>query len=469
VIRALGVDVGTTNTKVAVVEIAGPEIRELRVLRRPTAGDGDGIRTAVRGLVRDAVETLGGAPVAAIGIASMAETGALLDADGRSLGGLLRWDAALPGGGVEPGLRERTGVPRPEKSTRALVTAALPGRPGAAAWAGGAELAALALTGRAVTDPTLALRTMLAPLPPVGEAVAWDDELLAATGLPRAGLPAILAPGETVALDAAAARSVGLPAGIPVAIAGHDHAVATWATGRREPGGTGDSIGTAEALVRIARGAVDRAAAVAEGMSVGRTVDGRHETLVGGIPAASRLLAELAGRVGGEESADAFTGPIVLPTPSGRQAPRPDAAAVLRAITPDGAGAAIPRDPAAAARAASAGLALQARWIAATQDALLGERGTGVCVVGAAHAVAGPWWAAKRRLSPAALSRTAGIAEPVAAGAALLAAVRAGIADPGIRLPLDTAPSDLDPRADALLAAFVAASLDHALTTQERS
>ncbi|GAA2072927.1 hypothetical protein GCM10009840_02320 [Pseudolysinimonas kribbensis] len=464
--RALGVDVGTTNTKVAVVEIAGSEVRELRVLRRPTAGDGDGIRTAVRGLVRDAVETLGGAPVAAIGIASMAETGALLDADGRSIGALLRWDAARPGGTVEPGLSERTGVPRPEKSTRALVAAALPGRRGAVSWAGGAELAALALIGRAVTDPTLALRTMLATLPRLGEPVAWDAELLAATGLPGEALPRILVAGETVALDHAAARSLGLPAGIPVAIAGHDHAVATWAAGMREPGETGDSIGTAEALVRIAAGEIDRTAAIAEGMSVGRTVDGRYETLVGGIPAASRLLAELAGRVGGDEPADSFAGPIMLPTPAGRQAPRPDGAAVLRAITPDGADASIPTDPAVAARAVSAGLALQARWIAAAQDRVLGSPATRTVVTGAAHAVAGPWWAAKRRLSPALLARTTGIAEPVAAGAALLAAVRAGLGESGIRLPVDVAPLDLDPGADDLLAAFVAASLDHHLTPE---
>lgn len=462
-IRALGVDVGTTNTKVAVVEIAGTEVRELRVLRRPTAGDGDGIRTAVRGLVRDAIETLGGAPVAAIGIASMAETGALLDADGRSLGALLRWDAALPGGAVEPGLRERTGVPRPEKSTSALVAAAMPGRPGTVSWAGGAELAALALTGRAVTDPTLALRTMLATLPPLGEPVEWDDELLAGVGLVPAGLPAVLAPGETVTLDAATARSLGLRAGIPVAIAGHDHAVATWAIGVREPGDTGDSIGTAEALVRIADGRVDRAAAIRDGMSVGRSIDGRHETLVGGIPAASRLLAELAGRVGGDEPDDSFAGPIVLPTPAGRQAPHPDPAAVLGAITPTGRAAALPSESVAAARAASAGLALQARWIAATQDRVLGRAGGRTVVTGAAHAVAGPWWAAKRRLSPLPLQRTMGVAEPVAAGAALLAAVRAGTADPDIRLPLDTAPLDLDPRADALFAAFVAASLDRHL------
>ncbi|GMA94518.1 hypothetical protein GCM10025881_13420 [Pseudolysinimonas kribbensis] len=67
---------------------------------------------------------------------------------------------------------------------------------------------------------------------------------------------------------------------------------------------------------------------------------------------------------------------------------------------------------------------------------------------------------------PALLARTTGIAEPVAAGAALLAAVRAGLGESGIRLPVDVAPLDLDPGADDLLAAFVAASLDHHLTPE---
>lgn len=452
-VYALGIDVGTSTTKVAVVEI-GERVREVRVVRRPTPNDGDGIRATVRETVAAAVEDL---VVGAIGIASMAESGSLLDADGRSIGPLLRWDAAGDDPADGRDLRTRTGVPRPGKSTRALLSRAAPAR-AFSSWAGAAELGALAVVGRAVTDPTLALRTMLASLPALGDAVEWDDELVAATGLTVDALPEILAPGATVAVGADGAQ-LGVTPGTPVTMAGHDHAVAAWGTGMREPDVTADSIGTAEAIIRVAPGSVDREAAIHAGMSVGRTVDGARETILGGIPAASRLLSDLAGRIAeGTRSASPLSGTIVLPSPRGRQSPRPDPRARLLAVERDGTPAELPSTADELVAAVTVGLALHARWIAETQSDLLGSRASRTAVAGPAHAVTGPWWEAKRAVADAPLHR-ATAREPVASAAALLAAVRAGLADPALRLAEERHPPDPHPEADAAYAAFVSASL----------
>jgi xylulokinase len=448
-IHALGVDVGTTNTKAVVVEI-GDTVREVRVVRRPTPGEGDAVRQKVRAHLREAAE---GLPDAAIGNATMGESGSLLDVDGRAIGPLLRWDAAAPGEEADLALRARTGVPRAAKSTRALLRAAT-GVAATRRWAGGAELAALALTGRAITDATLALRTMLAELPPLGVPVRWDEDLVAATGLGVGSLPEILPPGARVPVEPWTAHDLGLPAGVPVGIAGHDHLVAAWAAGAREPGDVADSIGTAEGVIRIAAGRIDRFAAVGDGMTVGRTVDGAREIVLGGIPSASRLVMERAGRLGVDEPDDPLGDAFVLPYPSGRQAPRPDPAAGLAVVGRDGAA----READDPVTAVTAGLALQARWILDAQSALLGVGAGRIAVVGPAHAVAGPWWAAKRAVLPAPLVRVRA-GEPVAAGAALLAAVRAGLADPALRLPADEHPPALRPDADEILAAFTSAAL----------
>src|SRR5438067_13027753 len=88
-LAALGVDVGTTNTKV-VLALLADGVREERIVSIPTPASGRALQSAVLGALRDAAAE-SPHPVAVIGIASMAETGSLTGPDGEPRGDLLRW------------------------------------------------------------------------------------------------------------------------------------------------------------------------------------------------------------------------------------------------------------------------------------------------------------------------------------------------------------------------------------------
>lgn len=475
-LAALGVDVGTTNTKV-VLAVFVDGVREERTLTAPTPGTGAGVQAVVLGAIRE-VALESPHPVAAIGVASMGETGCLTAPDGEPLGDLLRWadgDATTAGRLVASAgadaLYAATGVPAPAKSplTHWLRLADQgDARLADARWLGADALVVAALTGEAVTDHTLAARTMAYRLPEAGEplAEAFDPELLELAGIAPDRFPRVARPGEPAGrLTAQAASALGLPAGVPVVAAGHDHAVGAWAAGMREPGDAADSVGTAEALLRIAS-RVDRDDARRQGMSLARTVDGRHETLLAGNPTAGALVewafAELlpgADRHDAlEQAARLADGPVrafLLPYLRGRQSPQPDPSATPRMVRLGG--AELP-DPGATLLAVLAGLALQLAWMDAAQTGLAGPRRDGLAVLGGPGAANDAWWRLKQRVLHGGLRRV-DVAEPVATGAALLAAHR--VAGLTTSLPLRSADSAASAGDPALLDAFVEAATLH--------
>jgi xylulokinase len=446
----LGLDIGSTTTKAALVSVTDA-VSVLRVARTPTPSTPSDLVAAAAAVVRECVADAG-TPIAAVGIASMAESGAALGSDGRALTPLLRWDRSVSARHLDsllsrhPDLPARTGVPATTKPAAVALTALRAEDPSAFArmrhWSGVADLVAHALTGERATDHTLAARTMMAG----SHGEAWDAEVLEITGIRPGVLPELRAPGDAVAVTSDEARAFGLGRGVPVYIAGHDHAVGAWAVGVREPGAVADSLGTAEAVVRVtaAPGAggsgVDPipsfvAAAVADGFSVGRTVDGAARTILGGSRACGamlewwdaehpgdRVFTRLAGLGSGSWPA---TGMIVLPYPSGRQCPSPDphARVVVRGDADDGE---------ARARGLLQSLVFHARWMRETIDALAGDPASEVTLLGSL---------AERIRAWAPLTAAAGVpthvatsGEPVAAGAALLAAVRRGEASPRLSL-----------------------------------
>ena len=518
-VHVLGIDVGSTNVKTVLVRVdpdvdpdvapdagpgarAGGRVTEVAVRVAATPAHPDALVRAVRDLVRD---TLAGRPAPlAVGIASMAETGAPLDAAGRPLTDLVRWDGRR-GGDDAARLAERRGRAQLFAATGVRTSAKVPLVTWAwlrrtqpdlwrrvARWGGVADLLALALTGRLVTDHTLAGRTMAYRLPDTGAALAeaFDEDLLREVGLTPDQLPRVALPGEpagvTVAADFVAA---GIPAGTPVVVAGHDHAVGTWAAGVRDPGDHADSVGTAEAVVTVLGGTVDRAAVAAQGMSLVRTASGRHEALLAGSPAAGAMVSwwldvVLPGRgparVVPTEAPGAPTGLLVLPYPHGRQSPAPDPGARVRVVDDGGVDvsaallAPVPGDdvPPGARRATVAmleGLAHQAQWMLDTQRRLAGHTAAGttrggppLVVLAGAAAANTPWMALKAAVCDVPVHLvTAG--EPVATGAALLAADRTGLVPSGsLRLPTRVVPrpgGDADAWRDAGHR-FVAAALD---------
>ncbi|WP_160150901.1 FGGY family carbohydrate kinase [Microbacterium timonense] len=444
----LGLDIGSTTTK-AVLAAVTDDVRVVHVARAATPGDPVELISTAAAVTR-ACAAAASRPIAAVGIASMAESGAALDAHGAPLTSLLRWDRAIDRRHLDdllarhPDLSSRTGVPATTKPAAVGLTALRDEDPAVFAamrhWAGVADLVAHALTGTRATDHTLATRTMMAG----ARGETWDAEVLDTVGIDLATLPEVRAPGDPAGTTAESATAFGLGAGIPVFVAGHDHVVGAWASGARSAGAVADSLGTAEAVVRVTDAAASASepadaalmpAAVSAGFSVGRTVDGTAITILGGSRACGAMLewwehahpgddarATLCAQPAGSWRTSRMT---VLPYPSGRQCPVPDPAAgvVVRDEAPK------PRER---ARAVLQGLVFHARWMRETIDAVAGSPSRELTVLGSlADRI--PAWAP--------LSAAAGIptfrattAEPVAAGAALLAAVRAGEASDRLSL-----------------------------------
>jgi len=150
------------------------------------------------------------------------------------------------------------------------------------------------------------------------------------------------------------------------------------------------------------------------------------------------------------------TGVLVLPYLQGRQTPAPDPAAGFRVV-----GREPSHGPAVLAKATLEGLCLHTRWMLEEQ-ARLAQPGTTVFLFGGAVAANPAWTRIKAQVLPTAL-RVVPVAEPVATGAALVAAVRSGHADPpGPALAAEAPPAAPDTSYDDMYARFVAAAQENA-------
>ncbi|MGC5170491.1 FGGY family carbohydrate kinase [Microbacterium sp. DT81.1] len=442
---ALGIDVGSTAVKASVVELT-ESVRELAVATASVAGlDAPALVRAALAAAAAALERAAAGPARVVGIASMAETGAITDADGSSHGALVRWDR-LPDhrrrdeleARLDPrALHATTGVPLTRKLPLLTWVELATGQDEPPRhWAFTADLVAAALTGRRATDHTLAGRSGALPLPEASASLtlAWDDELLAAFGIARGFAPDVLAPGEPagiVSQEAVAALGGLVDPDGSVYIAGHDHAVAAWIGSARSRGRRVRSIGTTEAVVAIAAGEVDREAAWREGISVVRAVDGILEGALAGSPAAGSLIEDWRTRVleDGEDGDELMMrarlerGPdeaIALPYPRGRQCPHPDASATLvfRGV-PAG-------DRIAELHALLRGIAAHGGWMIEAAEALCGVAAPPV-LVGAPYRLNGRLAALSAAVAGTPLELV-DLAAPVASGAAALAADRDGLA-----------------------------------------
>ena len=224
----------------------------------PFAAHTDGIEVGVDDLlaaVRRVLADLGTdrRRVEAVGVAGLAESGAPFDGDGRPLAAVIAWHDPR-GGEVVDLLERRFGADLPRRVGQRLRTvssvaklgwAVNSGVQGVRWWLGVPELCLHGLTGARATDFSLAARTGAYD---VGRR-RYMPEVLEAVGL----LPDVFAePAAAGAVmgrvSATGARWSGLPLGIPVTVAGHDHLAGIVGSGAR----TGDlvnSVGTAETVV----------------------------------------------------------------------------------------------------------------------------------------------------------------------------------------------------------------------------
>ena len=203
-------------------------------------------------------------PVRAIGVASMAETGLLIDPRSSALltpllpyfdtmaadqAASLRQTLDLQARFCLSGLRLSFKCSLAKLLwLRQRSPQLLPG----AVWLSTADYIAWRLSGELATDPSLAVRTGMFRI----DTMTWDWPLLASLGL-DVGLPPILPSGQPLGGLRPGLAGAFLPAGTPVTVSGHDHICAALAAQALLAGPAAslsselalDSLGTAEALV----------------------------------------------------------------------------------------------------------------------------------------------------------------------------------------------------------------------------
>jgi xylulokinase len=282
----LGVDAGTTHCKAGLFQADG---RLVRLAVRPSGAQraragyyhypAERLWEAVAATIAKATE--GAGMVAAVGLASMAETGLLVDRrTGQPRSDLIAWHdtSAAPqaarlaeAGGLADGFR-RSGVYPSFKCSLAKLLWLRDehmARLDDAVWLSTADYIAYRLTGCLGTDYSLAGRTFAFDL----RRREWDADWLRAFGLsPGIFAPAVPSGARLGTVQEAGRAATGLAVGTPVSIAGHDHVAAALAGGAVSPGRVFDSMGTAETLL----GALDDRplgeAEVASGLSYGAHV-----------------------------------------------------------------------------------------------------------------------------------------------------------------------------------------------------
>jgi sugar (pentulose or hexulose) kinase len=326
----LGIDVGTTSCKAAVVTPDGAELAHGRAPVRWTIVP-SGAEIAPADLVAAAVaagaEALGGAPagpIAGLGVASMAETGVLLDRSGRPLAPAIAWHDGRGGEEAEQLARqlgaerfaERTGLaPRPLCSVvkHRWLRDHVPGTERAVRWLNVAEWVVRELGGDEQAELSLASRTGWLDI----HARTWWDEALEWSGASAALLPP-LAPAGTPA--GTAGDALPRARGAVLAIGGHDHLSAAVGAGAVGDGDVLDSCGTAEAFIRATAPLPPERVreAVALGINVGwHAVPGRQCLL--GSARTGAMLERVMGMLGvpPERRAELETAALAAPAGAG--------------------------------------------------------------------------------------------------------------------------------------------------------
>lgn len=279
-----GIDVGTTSVKVLLMTPSGHVISTGRA---PTlwARTPHGVQTtpaaltdAVRNALTSALTVAPDAVVAAVGVASMAESGVLTDDEDRPLGPVIAWhdtrddaEFAELTNELGEGFSRRTGLPLWQQwslTKYRWLRRHEPDIPRAVRRYNVAEWITRDLGGRPVTEYSLASRTGWLDL---HTGAPYDD------GLAWAGAPASII-GELVTAGSPVGRvatSGALPQldGAVLTVAGHDHQVAAIGLGAHHPGDEFDSAGTAEALLRTSTPGLDADTVLSltrAGVTVGR-------------------------------------------------------------------------------------------------------------------------------------------------------------------------------------------------------
>ena len=259
----LAIDIGTTHCKAGLFALDGTALRiatrPMVTLRTPAGEayfDPEALWATAATVIRKVADSAGA--IEAVGIASMAETGLLVDRrTGAARSFFVPWfdTAAQPQADLirrQSDALERylkTGLRASFKCSLAKVLwlrardeRLLDG----AIWLSAADYIAYRLTGKFGTDCSLAGYTFIFRV----DQRAWDSDWIREWRLDPDLFPPVNPSGTPIGgVLPDVAASLGLTPGIPVAISGHDHPTAAFAMNVTSSGKVLDSMGTAETLL----------------------------------------------------------------------------------------------------------------------------------------------------------------------------------------------------------------------------
>ncbi|MGL4648879.1 MAG: FGGY-family carbohydrate kinase, partial [Caldilineaceae bacterium] len=216
--------------------------------------------------------------IAGIGMASVGESGVLIDAQGNELYDAIAWyDVRSEPQGEQ--VEQVLGAERVHAITGLAPQAIFgickllwiqqqePERFGRAVrYLHVADYISWKLSGEAATDFSLASRTLALDL----HGLCWSEEILKGMGLPTEIFAPLRRGGELLGrVLPEAAAATGLPEGAAVAVGGHDHLCGALAIGAAKPGALLDSVGTAEAVLLTIERPLAGARVAAEGYEQG--------------------------------------------------------------------------------------------------------------------------------------------------------------------------------------------------------
>lgn len=447
----VGLDVGTTASKAVVFTLAGQPLAEGRAATpwQVTASgaelDPRLLLGAVLRAVGDALDAAPPGPVAAMGVASIGESGVLVGRHGEPVAPVIAWhdtrdeqqvrELAADLGAAE--FAARTGLPLRGQWSITKQRWLARNRPAAEAGRRRfsiAEWVVRALGGEEASEQSLASRTGWLDL----ARRQWWPEALDWSGLAPSLLPDLAVAGQPLGRVTAADAPARL-AGAVLTVAGQDHQAASVGAGAAGPGDLLDSCGTAEALIRTARPDLPAAAVrelTAAGVTVGwHALPGRW-CLLGATEGG--LVLERALRLLGLTSAaipDLDRHALSAP-PSPVRLDTGDAAAAIAAVGADA-------GPGAVWRAATEAVTGQAAELEAVMTRVAGAHRRIVVTGGWARSSA--LLSAKARAFGA-LSLLGQSAEAGARGAALLGGLAAGLYASAEEFPAPgTVPVELPP------------------------
>ena len=257
----LGLDLGTTNIKALAVGVDGQPIASAFASTPDINGEYDAEelwRVCAR-LTREIVANLGSSHhIAGVAVASMGESGVLLDEHAQPLAPIIPWHDQRTASTIEtiraqisePALYRITGLPLRHIYSANKLMWYRANAPDifarAQTWLCLADWITFRLTGQCATSYSMACRTMLFDV----AQRAWSDDLIRLLNFSPHLFSPVLPSGQIVGtVTNIASNETGLHAGTPVATGGHDHICAALAAGVIEPGSVLDSSGTVEALL----------------------------------------------------------------------------------------------------------------------------------------------------------------------------------------------------------------------------